>query len=88
MVDGEKRNNYYVNESVGIAAGMLISAIHNAGLVTLTHTPSPMNFLAKLLERPANERAYLLLPVGLPKNGVKVPNIARKKINEISIWYD
>jgi len=88
LVDGEKRNNYYVNESVGIAAGMLISAIHNAGLVTLTHTPSPMNFLAKLLERPANERAYLLLPVGLPKNGVKVPNIARKKINEISIWYD
>lgn len=88
LVDDEKRNNYYVNESVGIAAGMLISAIHNAGLVTLTHTPSPMNFLAKLLERPANERAYLLLPVGLPKNGVKVPNITRKTLNEISVWYD
>lgn len=88
LVDGEKRNNYYVNESVGIAAGMLISAIHNAGLVTLTHTPSPMNFLAKLLQRPENERAYLLLPVGLPKNGTKVPNIDRKKLNEISVWYD
>ena len=88
LVDGEKRNNYYVNESVGIAAGMLISAIHNAGLVTLTHTPSPMNFLAKLLQRPENERAYLLLPVGLPKNGAKVPNIDRKKLNEISVWYD
>jgi nitroreductase len=88
LIDGEKRNNYYVNESVGIAAGMFISAIHNAGLVTLTHTPSPMNFLAKLLQRPENERAYLLLPIGLPKNGVKVPNINRKSLNEISVWYD
>jgi len=64
---GEKINYYYVNESVGIACGMLITAIHNAGLVTLTHTPSPMNFLAKLLNRPNNERAFLLLPVGYPK---------------------
>lgn len=61
-------NNYYVNESVGIACGMLITAIHNAGLVTLTHTPSPMNFLSRILKRPSNERAFLLLPVGYPKN--------------------
>ncbi len=88
LVDGEKQNNYYVNESAGIAAGTFISAIHNAGLVTLTHTPSPMNFLAKLLNRPANERAYLLLPVGLPKNGVNVPNITRKELKDISVWYD
>ncbi|MBL4625476.1 MAG: nitroreductase family protein, partial [Flavobacteriales bacterium] len=63
---GEKRNNYYVNESVGIACGFLITAIYNAGLVTLTHTPSPMNFLAKVLNRPENERAFSLLPVGYP----------------------
>ena len=88
LIDGEKKNNYYVNESVGIAAGMLISAIHNAGLVTLTHTPSPMNFLAKLLNRPANEKAFLLLPVGAPKIGVQVPNITRKSLKEISVWYD
>ncbi len=61
---GEKCNNYYVNESVGIACGFLISAIHAAGLVTLTHTPSPMNFLSKVLDRPAHERPFLLLPVG------------------------
>ena len=61
-----KAKNYYVNESVGIAAGMLISAIHHAGLVTLTHTPSPLNFLAELLGRPQNEKPYLLLPIGFP----------------------
>ena len=61
---GEKTNNYYVNESVGISCGMLITAIHNAGLVTLTHTPSPMKFLSKILDRPENERPFLLLPVG------------------------
>ena len=63
---GEKLKNYYVNESVGIASGFLITAIHNAGLITLTHTPSPMNFLEKILNRPKNERAFLLLPVGYP----------------------
>ena len=62
--EGKKNQNYYVNESVGLAAGMLITAIHDAGLVTLTHTPSPMNFLQKILDRPDNERAFLLLPVG------------------------
>jgi iodotyrosine deiodinase len=85
---GEKNNNYYVNESVGIACGMLISAIHNAGLVTLTHTPSPMNFLAGLLDRPANERAFLLLPVGYAAKDALVPDIHRKQLSEICEFYD
>lgn len=85
---GEKNNNYYVNESIGIACGMLISAIHNAGLVTLTHTPSPMNFLAKILNRPSNERAFLLLPVGYPKFPTYVPDLKRKEIDEISVFYE
>jgi len=86
--DGKKHNNYYVNESVGIACGMLISAIHKAGLVTLTHTPSPMNFLAKVLDRPTNERAYLLLPVGYPKDPAYVPDIERKGLDEIALFYE
>ena len=86
--ENEKHNNYYVNESVGIACGMLIAAIHKAGLVTLTHTPSPMNFLAKLLERPANERAFLLLPVGYAKEPVYVPDIIRKSLEEVSVFYE
>jgi len=85
---GEKHNNYYVNESVGIASGFLISAIHNAGLVTLTHTPSPMNFLADILKRPSNERAFLLLPVGYPKQPVLVPDIKRKECKEVCEYYD
>lgn len=88
IIDGEKRNNYYVNESVGIACGMLISAINNAGLVTLTHTPSPMNFLAKVLNRPENERAFLLLPVGYAANDAEVPDIQRKSLNEVMVKYD
>ena len=84
---GEKQNNYYVNESVGIACGMLISAIHNAGLVTLTHTPSPMNFLSEILNRPKNERAFLLLPVGYAAEDAFVPDIKRKGIEEISEFY-
>ncbi|MEQ8360504.1 MAG: nitroreductase family protein [Cytophagales bacterium] len=84
---GEKKNNYYVNESVGIACGMLINAIHNAGLCTLTHTPSPMNFLSKILNRPENERPYLLLPVGLPQENCEVPNIKRKSLDEILVKY-
>ena len=86
--NNEKHNNYYVNESVGIACGMLISAIHNAGLVTLTHTPSPMNFLSKLLDRPANERAFLLLPVGYAKQPVYVPDIKRKSLDEVAVFYE
>ena len=83
----EKLQNYYVNESVGIACGMLITAIHKAGLVTLTHTPSPMNFLTKLLERPSNERAFLLLPVGYPASEVYVPDIERKGLEEVTKFY-
>ncbi|CAM3624314.1 nitroreductase family protein [Zobellia roscoffensis] len=86
--NGEKVNNYYVNESVGIASGMLITAIHNAGLVTLTHTPSPMNFLAKLLNRPSNERAFLLLPIGYPKSPTYVPDIKRKPLDEVAEFYE
>jgi len=85
---GDKLNNYYVNESVGIACGMLITAIHNSGLVTLTHTPSPMNFLSKILNRPENERAYVLLPVGYPEDPVDVPDLKRKGLNEIAEFYE
>lgn len=83
-----KYNNYYVSESVGIATGFLISAIHNAGLVTLTHTPSPMDFLHKVLNRPSNERAYMLLPVGYPAEGVEVPDIDKKGLNDVAFFYE
>jgi iodotyrosine deiodinase len=85
--EGEKINNYYVNESVGIACGMLITAIHNAGLVTLTHTPSPMNFLTAILERPSNERPFLLLPIGYPEKETFVPDLQRKSLSEVSEFY-
>lgn len=85
--DGAKQNNYYVNESVGIACGMMISAIHNAGLVTITHTPSPMNFLTKILKRPDNERPYLLLPIGYPEDEVYVPRLDRKSLEQIARFY-
>lgn len=86
--NGEKVNNYYVNESVGIASGVLITAVHNAGLITLTHTPSPMNFLAELLDRPKNERPFLLLPIGYPENPSYVPDLKRKPLDEISVFYE
>ncbi|WP_020569385.1 nitroreductase family protein [Neolewinella persica] len=85
---GEKEKNYYVNESVGLACGMLINAIHHAGLVTVTHTPSPMNFLQKVLERPENEKAFLLLPVGYPAEDAAVPVISRKELEDMSVWYE
>ena len=88
MEEGTKQNNYYVNESVGIACGMIISAIHKAGLVTLTHTPSPMNFLTKILGRPDNERPYLLLPIGYPKDEVYVPDLQRKPLEEVAVFYE
>ena len=78
-------NNYYVNESVGIACGMLITAIHHAGLQTLTHTPSPMAFLTKILDRPSNERPYLLLPVGHAAEDAEVPVISKKSLDEIMV---
>jgi nitroreductase len=85
--DGEKLNNYYVKESVGLASGLLIAAIQNAGLCALTHTPSPMNFLMKILNRPTNERPFLLIPVGYPAEDCKVPDLQRKPLELISEWY-
>ncbi|MCG8603762.1 nitroreductase family protein [bacterium] len=83
---GENVKNYYVQESVGIATGILITALHYAGLVTLTHTPSPMAFLNKILNRPANERAYLILVAGYPEEDAKVPDISKKKLEEIATF--
>ena len=79
-----RKKNYYVNESVGIASGFLLVALHNAGLVTLTHTPSPMGFLEKILKRPKNEKAFLLIPVGYPTENAKVPGLIKKSYNEIA----
>ena len=84
---GKKSNTYYANESCGIACGFLLAAIHNAGLVALTHTPSPMNFLSKILNRPVNEKPYLLVPVGYAADECWVPDIKRKSLNEVSCWY-
>ena len=79
----KKRKNYYVNESVGIACGVLLAALHCSGLATLTHTPSPMEFLEKILKRPKNEKAFLLIPVGFPSQDAKVPNLNKKPFEEI-----
>ncbi|MDC1037571.1 nitroreductase family protein [Candidatus Marinimicrobia bacterium] len=79
-----KRKNYYVNESVGIASGFLLVALHNAGLATLAHTPSPMGFLEKILDRPKNEKAVLLIPVGYPAEDATVPDLKKKSFEEIS----
>ena len=78
---GGKRKNYYVNESVGIACGFLLMALQNAGLVSLTHTPSPMGFLERILKRPKNEKAYLLIPVGFPAENAEVPILNKKSYN-------
>jgi nitroreductase len=86
--DGKKHQNYYVNESIGLACGFLISAIHDAGLVTLTHTPSPMKFLERILNRPSNERAFLLLPIGYEAEEVYVPNNRRKSLEEVAVFYE
>lgn len=84
---GKITKNYYVNESVGIATGLLISALHQSGLVSLTHTPSPMGFLNKILKRPKNERPFLILVVGFPSKNAKVPDIERKSLHEITSYY-
>jgi len=85
--DGSRIRHYYTRESVGIATGMLIAAIQNAGLVSLTHTPSPMSFLNTILGRPANERPFLLLVVGYPAEDAQVPQITKKSMGEIATFY-
>jgi iodotyrosine deiodinase len=87
LPDGSKRNNYYVNESVGLACGFLLTAIHHAGLVALTHTPSPMNFLMNILKRPENERPFLLIPAGYPQSETYVPKLERKPIEQVAKFY-
>ena len=79
---------YYANESIGIATGMLLAALHHAGLATLTHTPSPMGFLKEVLGRPDNERPFLLIPVGFPADDAVVPELERKSLGEISAWHE
>ena len=84
--DGGKIKNYYASDSVGIATGILITAVHNAGLVSLTHTPSPMAFLNKILKRPLNERPYLVLVVGYPEQNATVPDISKKDLKDIATF--
>jgi iodotyrosine deiodinase len=85
---GAKTKNYYVKESVGIACGFFIAALHHAGLATLTHTPSPMAFLNRILARPANEKPYILFPIGYPAAGAQVPNLTRKPLGAVSSWFE
>jgi iodotyrosine deiodinase len=84
--DGTRRTHYYAQESCGIAAGLFIAAIHQMGLVTLTHTPNPMAFLSELLDRPPNERAMLVMPVGYPAEGAMIPDLKRKSLGDIAVW--
>ncbi|MFG2221469.1 nitroreductase family protein [Streptomyces sp. NPDC048644] len=83
--DGSKRKHYYVDESVGIAVGMLLSALHLSGLAALVHTPSPMRFLQEVLERPANEKAFAVIPVGYPAPDCKVPDLVRKSLDQVMV---
>ena len=84
--EGPEAHHYYVQESVGLACGVLLTALHLAGLATLTHTPSPMIFLRTVLERPVHERPFLLIPVGYPAEGCQVPDIHRKPLEAIAVW--
>jgi iodotyrosine deiodinase len=84
--DGQHIKNYYVKESVGIACGLFIAALHHMGLATLTHTPSPMGFLSRILGRPDNERPYILFPIGYPAADAQVPDLRRKSLAEIAVW--
>ncbi|MEU3466455.1 nitroreductase family protein [Streptomyces sp. NPDC006687] len=83
--DGEKRKHYYVDESVGIAVGMLLSALHLSGLSALIHTPSPMRFLSHVLHRPANEKAFAVIPVGYPSDDCEVPDLVRKSLDQVLV---
>ncbi|MFD7340108.1 nitroreductase family protein [Streptomyces violascens] len=83
--DGTKHKHYYVDESVGIAVGMLLSALHQSGLAALVHTPSPMRFLSEVLERPANEKAFAVIPVGYPADDCEVPDLVRKSLDQVLV---
>lgn len=85
LPDGSKQHNYYVKESVGIACGIFISTLHRLGLATLTHTPSPMAFLSQLLQRPDNERPFILFPVGYAADDCQVPELRRKRLSEVMV---
>ena len=85
--DGSKVKHYYVQESCGIAAGLFVSALHDMGLATLTHTPSPMGFLSELLERPDNEKPIILFPIGYPAPDAIVPDLERKSLDDVSVWF-
>ncbi len=84
--DGSHKKHYYARESVGIAAGLFVTAVHHMGLATLTHTPSPMGFLTTILERPRNERPFVLFPVGYPAADATVPDVARKPLAEMAVF--
>lgn len=84
--DGSKVKNYYVKESVGLACGLFIAALHEMGLATLTHTPSPMAFLSEILGRPRNEKPFILFPVGYPTDDAQVPTIERKDLDQVAVW--
>lgn len=86
--DGSKVKNYYVKESVGIACGLFVAALHAMGLATLTHTPSPMAFLNRILGRPGNEKPFILFPVGYPAPGCRVPDLRRKPLDSVSVWLE
>ena len=86
--DGARDKHYYVQESCGIAAGFFITALHQMGLATLTHTPSPMRFLNEILDRPRHERPYILFPVGFPAEGATVPDLRRKSLDEVAVWFE
>ena len=85
--DGSRKKHYYVKESVGIACGLFIAALHHAGLATLTHTPSPMGFLSEILGRPANEKPYILFPIGYPTDDCLVPDLERKRLDQVAVWH-
>lgn len=84
--DGSRRKNYYTEESVGIACGLFVAALHHMGLATLTHTPSPMGFLSRILERPDHEKPLILFPIGYPASECEVPDLRRKSLTEVAVW--
>jgi len=88
LPDGSKRKNYYPKESVGIACGLFIAALHHMGLATLTHTPSPMAFLSRILNRPPNEKPFILFPIGYPAPDAEIPDLRRKSLREVSDWLE